>query len=52
MLPQYMTLSFAPVWFIAGHTVDLALYYTFDEDNVYLLSVQRVTLLLTFEGNP
>jgi hypothetical protein len=30
------------VWFISGHTVDLAIYYTFDDDNVYLLSVQRV----------
>jgi hypothetical protein len=30
------------VWFIAGHTVDLALYYTFDENNVYLLSIQKV----------
>ncbi len=30
------------VWFIGGHTVDVALYYTFDADHVYLLSVQRV----------
>ncbi len=30
------------VWFIAGHTVDVALYYTFDDDHVYFLSIQRV----------
>jgi hypothetical protein len=30
------------VWFVAGHTVDLALYYTFDEDNVYLLSIEKI----------
>jgi hypothetical protein len=30
------------VWFVAGHTVDAALYYTFDEDNVYLLSIKKV----------
>jgi hypothetical protein len=32
------------VWFIAGHTVDLAIYYTFDADNVYLLSIERAIL--------
>ena len=32
------------VWFISGHTVDLALYYTFDEDYVYFLSVQKTVL--------
>jgi hypothetical protein len=30
------------VWFVAGHTVDVALYYTFDADNVYLLSIEKV----------
>ncbi len=33
------------VWFIAGHTVDLVLYYTFDEDEVTLLSIREVALL-------
>jgi len=28
-----------PVWFIAGWTVDVAIYYTFDEDRVILLSI-------------
>jgi hypothetical protein len=32
------------VWFVAGHTVDLALYYAFDEDHVYFLSIQKATL--------
>jgi hypothetical protein len=32
------------VWFINGHTVDAALYYTFDEDNVYFLSIQKAKL--------
>jgi hypothetical protein len=31
------------VWFIAGWTVDLAIYYTFDEDRVVLLSICRTT---------
>jgi hypothetical protein len=30
------------VWFIPGHTVDAALYYTFDEDKVYFLSIKKV----------
>jgi hypothetical protein len=30
------------VWFVGGHTVDVALYYTFDADHVYLLSIERV----------
>ena len=29
------------VWFIAGYTVDLAVYYTFDADHVILLPVKR-----------
>lgn len=33
------------VWFIAGHTVDVALYYTFDENHVYFLSIRRVVPL-------
>ena len=32
------------VWFICGHTVDIAIYYTFDADHVYLLSAEKVTL--------
>ena len=30
------------VWFIAGHTVDVALYYTFDDDYVHFLAVEKV----------
>ena len=29
------------VWFIPGHTIDLALFYTFDENHVYFLSIQK-----------
>jgi hypothetical protein len=29
------------VWFIPGHTVDVAIYYTFDNDRVYLLSARK-----------
>ncbi len=29
------------VWFLAGHTIPLVIYYTFDENSVYLLSMQR-----------
>ena len=29
------------VWFVPGHTVDLVIYYTFDEDQVYFLSIQK-----------
>jgi hypothetical protein len=29
------------VWFISGHTVDIALFYTFDDDHVYFLSAER-----------
>ena len=32
------------VWFICGHKVDAAIYYTFDEDYVYLLSIQKTEL--------
>jgi hypothetical protein len=32
------------VWFVCGHTVDAALYYTFDEDHVYFLSIERTKL--------
>jgi len=31
----------ALVWFVAGHTVGIVIYYTFDDDNVYLLSAER-----------
>jgi hypothetical protein len=32
------------VWFVCGHTVDTALYYTFDDDFVYFLSIGKTTL--------
>ena len=32
----------AHVWFLSGHTVDAAIFYTFDENNVYLLSIRKV----------
>lgn len=32
------------VWFICGHTVDAALYYTFDRDHVYFLSIEKTKL--------
>jgi hypothetical protein len=32
------------VWFACGHTVDVALYYTFDADHVYLLSIKRTKM--------
>lgn len=32
------------VWFICGHKVDAAIYYTFDKDNVYMLSIEKVKL--------
>ena len=32
------------VWFICGHTVDAAIYYTFDEDHVYFLSIEKTRL--------
>jgi len=31
------------VWFVPGHTVDLSLFYTFDEDYVHFLSIKKVT---------
>ena len=40
-------LSNSHVWFIAGHTVSLVLYYTFDDNNVYLLSMQKTEILET-----
>jgi hypothetical protein len=30
------------IWFVAGHTVDAAIYDTFDEANVYFLSIKKV----------
>jgi hypothetical protein len=30
------------VWFIPGLRVDLALYYAFDENNVYFLSIKKI----------
>lgn len=30
------------VWFIGGHTVDVALYYTFDDDLVHFLAIEKV----------
>ena len=32
------------VWFVCGHTVDAALYYTFDDNRVYLLSIEKTKL--------
>jgi hypothetical protein len=32
------------VWFVCGHTVDAALYYTFDAENVYFLSIEKTKL--------
>ena len=32
------------VWFICGHTVDAAIYYTFDKDYVYFLSIEKTKL--------
>ena len=32
------------VWFVCGHTVDAALYYTFDENHVYFLSIEKTML--------
>jgi hypothetical protein len=35
------------VWFLAGHTIPLVVYYTFDENNVFLLSMQKTESLET-----
>jgi hypothetical protein len=32
------------VWFISGHKVDAAIYYTFDKDYVYLLSIEKIKM--------
>lgn len=32
------------VWIVCGHTVDAAIFYTFDENNVYLLSIEKTKL--------
>jgi hypothetical protein len=32
------------VWFVPGYTVTLAVYYTFDEDHVILLSVKEIAV--------
>lgn len=37
-------LSNSQVWFVCGHTVDAALYYTFDADHVYFLSIEKTRL--------
>jgi len=34
-------LNDSSVWFVSGHTVDVVIYYAFDDDHVYLLSAQR-----------
>lgn len=31
------------VWFVPGHTVDLSLYYAFDDNHVYFLSIKKIT---------
>lgn len=35
------------VWFIPGHTVDVVIYYTFNDDYVYLLSARKTLPLET-----
>lgn len=35
------------VRFLPGYTVDLAIYYTFDDANVYLLSIRKVAPIET-----
>jgi hypothetical protein len=30
------------VWFLSGYTVDLSLYYTFDDEKVYWLSIRKI----------
>jgi hypothetical protein len=41
-LPQCgQRLGESDVWFIAGWTVDLAIYYTFNDESVFLLSICR-----------
>jgi hypothetical protein len=37
-------LDHSSVWFVCGHTVDTALYYTFDDNFVYFLSIEKTTL--------
>ena len=32
------------VWIVCGHTVDAAIYYTFDENTVYFLSIEKTKL--------
>jgi hypothetical protein len=39
-----VSLKDLPVWFVCGHTVDAALYYTFDADHVYFLSIKRTKM--------
>ena len=31
------------VWFLPGHTIDVVLYYTFDDNHVYFLSIEKFT---------
>jgi len=33
------------VWFLPAHTIPVVLYYTFDDEKVYLLSVQKTEIL-------
>jgi hypothetical protein len=30
------------IWYLPGFTVDAALYYTFDDERVFFISIQRV----------
>lgn len=32
------------VWIICGHKVDAAIYYTFNKDSVYFLSIEKTKL--------
>jgi len=33
------------VWFLPAHTISLVVYYTFDDERVYLISVQETEIL-------
>jgi hypothetical protein len=42
--PKPPALEGSQVWFICGHTVDAAIYYTFDNDHVDMLSIEKTKL--------
>jgi hypothetical protein len=31
------------IWFLPGHVINLGLYYTFDDNHVYFLSIGKFT---------